>query len=68
MLVFRIFGVRILTIFSLKECKKILYSLYDNLCVFYSGGGLYDEKGDGVKQGNWMEIFDGLNYTSKVMY
>ncbi|CAD8126698.1 unnamed protein product [Paramecium sonneborni] len=32
------------------------------------GGGSYDEEGQGIKLGNWVEISDGFNRSSQIIY
>ncbi|CAD8090427.1 unnamed protein product [Paramecium sonneborni] len=32
------------------------------------GGGSYDEKGQGIKIGNWIEVIDGFSFGSEITY
>ncbi|CAD8144089.1 unnamed protein product [Paramecium pentaurelia] len=52
-----------------RNMQKYNIQFNNNFCVcVFSGGGLYDEGSDGVKLGLWVEILNGFNNYSQVIY
>ncbi|CAD8187317.1 unnamed protein product [Paramecium pentaurelia] len=50
------------------KCKKQYISAYTNTFMCESGGGQYDEEGNGIKFGKWVEISDGFYDSSQVTW
>lgn len=36
--------------------------------LFCSGGGFYDEEGNGYKKGKWVELYNGFYDSSQITY
>lgn len=43
-----------------------MYNIY--YINIFSGGGCYDEKGDGIKIGKWIDLDDAFDCENKVTY
>ncbi|CAD8044983.1 unnamed protein product [Paramecium primaurelia] len=53
-------------LFNWQGNKQMQQNIMQYIC--FSGGGLYDKRGDGIKQGYWIEIWNGFFYQSQVTY
>ncbi|CAD8095946.1 unnamed protein product [Paramecium primaurelia] len=48
------------------QMQLILFIVRQN--QYFSGGGSYDDRGDGMKIGRWIELYDGFKWNTQVIW